>query len=100
MLHAHEVSTPAFGVDWKELVAIEPELAKLYEEVCSLKDPGGRSFCAEAVWHRQLKARLTWLVGFRAHGDDPRLRSMAAYDIAFETVYGALPPCRGCGCLE
>ena len=84
--------------DWVSLIEIEPRLAELYEEVRKLKDPGGGYFCAETIWHRRIKPQLVALVGFRAHA--PRLRSMAAYDLAFEKLYGAMPPCRGCACLS
>jgi hypothetical protein len=29
---------------------------------------------------------------------DPRLRTSEAYDVAYETIYNALPDCRNCGC--
>lgn len=91
---------PVFNLDWDEMVAIEPGLGALYREVRSLKDPGGSCFCAEMLWHRRYKARLAWLVGFRTHSDDMRLRTMAAYDVAFEKIYGAMPACRGCACVS
>lgn len=101
MLQVREHSkTSAFDLDWEELAAIEPGLVALHDEVRRLKDPGGPCFCVETLWHRRYKARLAWLVGFRTHNDDPRLRTMAAYDVAFEKIYNAMPACRGCACMS
>jgi hypothetical protein len=98
MLHVHKLTTRrAEHWDWPDLIAAEPRLERLYTDVCRLRDPGGLCFCAEAIWHRQMKARLTHLVGFQA--SDPELRSMGAYDVAFEKIYGAMPACRGCACV-
>jgi hypothetical protein len=85
------------NAEWEDLVAIEPGLGRLYADVRRIRDPGIGCFCVEALWQRQLKARLAFLVGFRAR--NTRLRSMAAYDVAFEKIYNAMPPCRGCACF-
>jgi hypothetical protein len=37
------------------------------------------------------------LVGFEA--DNPVLRTMGAYDAAYDKLYGALPDCRNCICM-
>ncbi len=39
------------------------------------------------------------LVGWSAAKEDPVLRSGAAYDAAYETLYALLPDCRNCLCL-
>jgi hypothetical protein len=92
-----DTEMPETDLTWRKIAAIEPRLSDLYDSVRRIKDPGGACFCAESLWHRRLKWQLQSLVGFRAH--EPRLRSMAAYDIAFEKIYHALPPCRGCACM-
>jgi len=81
---------------WTDLVAIEPELARLHAEIEGTVDPGGRAFSAEALWHTEFKPKLMWLVGFRAQNH--RLRNRMAYEVALERLYSALPPCRGCAC--
>jgi hypothetical protein len=46
-----------------------------------------------------LKARLTKLVGWEATRPGGVRRSSAAYDVAYDTIYEALPDCRGrCAC--
>ncbi len=88
---------------WDELIAIEPGLAALLAEV--RRERPGRRYCANARWfghapHRGegFKPRMERLVGWRAEGGDPRLRTAAAYDAAYRTLYDALPGCRGCAC--
>src|SRR5262249_3031935 len=87
---------------WQYRIKIEPGLALLHEHVRSIKDSGGHSFCANAVWygyggHQSLKEWMMRLVGFEAQ--NPRLRTMRAYDLAYETLYRALPDCRNCLCF-
>jgi hypothetical protein len=88
---------------WEELMAREPRLGHLLTVLSAVKDPGGRSFCANAIWAGSagfpgFKRHLTALVGWGAEQDDPLLRSEAAYEVAYSRLYGALPPCRHCGC--
>ena len=59
-----------------------------------------RVFCANAVWYGYagfepgIRSRLCELVGTCAEkGGD--LRPSEAYDLAYETLYEALPDCRG-----
>jgi hypothetical protein len=81
---------------WTDLVAIEPGLAVLLEDIAGTADPGGKAFCAETLWHNEFKPRLMWLAGFRAR--NYRLRSRMAYDVALDRLHSALPECRGCAC--
>lgn len=92
---------------WAELLALEPELAVLHRELSAIKDDGrGDYFCANEVWygygsrHRPgYKTRLCELVGWCAPRHVlPELRTMAAYDLAYDTLYNLLPACRNCGC--
>jgi hypothetical protein len=74
-----------------ELASLEPQLGALLREASRI-DVDSDTFCANAVWYRRFKPRLLLLVGWEA--ESPRLRSSEAYDIAYETLYEALPDCR------
>jgi hypothetical protein len=89
-------------ITWKQIIEIEPRLAKLYTEACAVKDRGGNSFCANNVWYGYgnnigFKGRVYHLVGFAAKDD--RIKTMEAYDVAYEKIYEALPNCRNCSCV-
>jgi hypothetical protein len=84
---------------WEEMVVVEPRLARLLSDIQAIKDPGGpKGFCANYHWVTNLKPTFVRLVGFQARGEDARLRTMEAYDLAYQTLYAALPDCRDCGC--
>lgn len=87
------------AVKFSELATIEPRLAELLKEARAVKDPGGRSFCANHVWYKRggFKDRLIKLVGWYAN--DPRLKTSEAYDVAYRKIYDVLPACRNCNCL-
>lgn len=62
------------------------------------------NFCANAVWygyhgHKGIKSRLVRLVGWEAQKSDSVLHSCVAYDVAYETIYDALPDCKHGGCF-
>ncbi len=86
---------PAFD----ELAALEPRLAALLAEAQGYHATRPRGFCANAVFygypgHRPgLKRRLSELVG---HVSDREgvLGTSDAYDVAYHTVYQALPDCK------
>jgi hypothetical protein len=89
---------------WEELVDLEPRLLALVRS--ALETDGSRpDFCANARWYgyggqRGLKPRLLMLVGHDAAPfAPPLLRTRAAYDVAYHTVYEALPNCKRCGCF-
>ncbi len=79
------------------LCQAEPRLRVLYREAQALHktaEPG--TFCANAVWYGYdgkpgLQERLALLVGWDARIS--RLRNERAYDIAYDTIYDALPDC-------
>ncbi|WP_162490072.1 hypothetical protein [Neomoorella thermoacetica] len=77
---------------FKELCKIEPELWELYQEAKSYKPTP--DFCANWVWYCRggLKERLLPLVGWLA--SNPALRTSEAYDLAYHTIYNALPDCQ------
>lgn len=91
---------------WAQLVALEPRLQALLDEAKSV-DGSDEHFCANRVWYGNarnrngIKERLCRLVGWdvRRHGGSALLSSEAAYDVAYETIYDALPGCRECGCF-
>ena len=90
---------------WAVMVRIEPRLRRLLREIKRIRDDRqSEYFCRNAVWYGWhpfnndgFKGEMHALVGFRAAR--PELRSSACYDIAYQALYHALPPCRGpCGC--
>jgi hypothetical protein len=90
-------------LDWRDLARREPRLMDLLERVQAVRDPGGAEFCANAIWFGFIgwsgyKPRIGRLVGWTAEQDDPLLRSAAAYELAYTTLYRVLPPCRNCRC--
>ena len=82
---------------WEVLVEIEPFLEGLREQARAVADEGGDHFCANTVWYNELKPQLVDLVGFEA--SKKQLRSMGAYDLAYDVVYNELPSCRNCACM-
>jgi hypothetical protein len=85
--------------EWEELILAEPRLDDLFRAAKHYRVPTAGVFCAEILWHARFKPQLTFLVGFRCRSEDPVMRTMQAYDVAFAKIYEALPACRGCACL-
>ena len=90
---------------WQDLCEIEPRLQDLLSEVKRIKDDKNEPyFCANEFWYGyhgrpSIKAKMSALVGWTAPGQDPRLKTTQAYDVALQTLYNALPNCRDCNCL-
>jgi hypothetical protein len=93
---------------WSHLTRLEPRLRKLLAEARAVRDDfTTAAFCGNAPWYgldgwrgRGFKRRLALLVGWLRPDGHPVLSGSAAYDVAYRTVYEALPDCRGaCGCL-
>jgi len=90
---------------WEDLVRREPRLEALRTVAGAVTSEGDPHFCANATWfgwpgaEPGLKPRLLRLVGWLAESDDPVLRTAAAYDRAYHTIYEELPACERCGCL-
>ena len=84
-----------------ELCKLEPALEQLRLDALRERDlkPKRGYYCATDVWVRQLKPRLSQLVGWYARHPGPIVRSSEAYDVAYDAVYALLPNCRGCGCI-
>ena len=97
----HEANT----LTWQQLVTAEPRLGSLLLEIKAVRDDKTRpSFCANAHWYGYhgspgFKPRLYRLVGFGALSAPGHLRTMDAYDLAYETLFEALPNCRNCNCM-
>jgi hypothetical protein len=95
-------------VTWQRLVELEPRLADLYNRARAVRDDKHHSsFCANRVWYGRdnqeggLRGQLFKLVGHEvSRHADPRLRTSAAYDVAYHAIYHALPDCRNCGCFN
>jgi hypothetical protein len=88
------------GPTFAALAELEPRLLELLAEARAHHGSRDPDFCANAFWygypgHRPgLKGRLCRLVGCTAEkGGD--LRTPAAYDVAYHTIYWALPDCCG-----
>ena len=89
---------------WEWVVRIEPRLARLLADIQQIRDDGqGEYFCRNEVWYGWgvrgggYKREMYALVGLWAA--DPLVATSHAYDVAYRTLYNALPPCRGpCGC--
>lgn len=93
---------------WQKLVELEPRLQALLNEARSAAD-GKYCFCASDKWYGTdgprsgLKHRVMQLVGFERKPPstlmpEVLLQSHTAYDVAYQTIYGALPDCRNAGC--
>jgi hypothetical protein len=85
-------------ITWDLLTELEPRLLQLYREAKAIKATG-RHFCANRVWYSQFKPELIYLVGWYARGQDPRIGTDEAYDLATRKIYNALPPCKDCACI-
>ncbi len=95
--HRHDgEQTTAAGKGWSELFRHEPRLVSLLAETGAVE--GGPGFCANAVWYGDedhgLRGRVSALVGWDVEDDDSVLGTRGAYDLAYDTVYDALPCCR------
>lgn len=88
MRHSTEV------LSWKELVGLEPGLGEMLADIQQIRSRR-RCFCGDAIWYQLFKPRLRTLVGYEAHTSVRHLRTKEAYDVAYRTLYEAIPECRG-----
>jgi hypothetical protein len=86
-------------LNWNLLVKLEPRLGQLHLDCrfADKREPGG--FDRDLAWNGTpdapgLKQRLEHLVGAQAEGQDPRIQSNEAYQIASTECFGVLPPNR------
>lgn len=92
------------ALSWDGLVDADYRLGVLLDLIEDLK-PGDGHFCANEAWYGTtdpdagIRARMDALVGWNREESTPDLlQSREAYDLAYDTLYDALPNCRGCGC--
>ena len=88
---------------WDDLADREPRLVALRREVERETARGRPHYCANAAWYgtqggTDYRHHVTNLVGWESRRPDPVLRSRAAYDVVYRTLYALLPGCRDCGC--
>ena len=74
---------------WEQLVAAEPRLASLLEEVRAARPDDGDEYELEGVWG-QFKDRIAGLVGWHRRQGEPLLQSEAAYRTAYNKLLNAL----------
>lgn len=76
-----------------ELIEREPRLAELRRRVQA--EPGGRGYCANEAWYgpKGYRREVISLVGNISDSDDAAMRTAAAYDTAYQTLYHMLPDC-------
>jgi hypothetical protein len=108
--HAPKVAPPAASAEpptWDMLSRAEPRLEELLARAYDAHEthPTGR-FCANDWWfgYREwpgVEKTFQRLVGWRRRDDDvpEYLKTSDAYDLAFRTIYDALPDCRDCACI-
>ena len=77
------------GLTWEQLVAAEPRLASLLEEVRAARPDDGDEFELEGVWG-QFKDRIAGLVGWHRRQREPLLPSNGAYRTAYNKLLNAL----------
>ncbi len=88
-----------------ELCKLDPKLTELAAEATRARANPGAPFCANSVWfgydgYRGIKRRLVQLVGWMRHDEKPELKTIDAYNVAYDAIYGLLPECEGgCSCL-
>lgn len=83
---------------WRDLAREEPRLTQLRKQARQVAGDNPH-FCANGVWYREIKPQLIRLVGWGRKGHS-LLGTMAAYDLAYQTIYDELPDCRDCGCFR
>jgi hypothetical protein len=85
---------------WADLAELEPRLQPMLNEIQSIKDDGqSRRFCADEIWVSEFKPELCRIIGFGRRPAHPILSTAFAYEIAFDKLRDAFPPCRNCACL-
>jgi hypothetical protein len=74
---------------WEHLVAVEPKLASLLEEVRAARPDDGDEFELEGVWG-QFNDRIAGLVGWHRRQGEPLLQTQTAYRTAYKKLLNAL----------
>jgi hypothetical protein len=74
---------------WEKLVAAEPSLASLLEEVRAARPDDGDEYELEGIWG-QFENRIAGSVGWHRRQGESLLQAEAAYRIAYYTLLNAL----------
>jgi hypothetical protein len=91
----YSITTPKLTFD--QLAVLEPRLNELLERA-----DNHTGNCANAAWYGPdgLRKAMSKLVGHLRSFGPSELQTSAAYDVAYRTLYKALPDCEGCNCLS
>ena len=85
---------------WADFTRLEPRLSGMLAEIRTITDDGeSRCFCSDQIWSERFKPELCRLIGFHRKPGHRVLSTAFAYEIAFDKLRGAFPPCRNCCCL-
>ncbi len=90
------MSNATKALTWSRLIDIEPQLLVLYNAAKAV-DGSAEHFCANRIWYDRFRNQLYPLVGWEC--GNPEIATPEAWDLAYSTIYEALPPCRDCLCL-
>ena len=86
------------SLTFEKILEMEPEVRRLYNVAKMIGDnKKNRTFCASVVWYQLFEPVLVELVGWERKAKDI-LATSVAYDLAYKSIYKALPNCRGCLC--
>jgi len=77
---------------FKEICEIEPLICAMYLEAKAYQKTAEENFCANNIWYGKMKMRFVELVGWSARRKE--LRNCIDYDVAYDTIYEALPDCK------
>lgn len=95
-----EAAERRLGMTFEDLCQREPQLKALLDEARAVSSKGDPKFCANRVWYgyrdyrKGFKHRMSQLVGTHRRPEHPMLSTSEAYDLAYRTLYDALPGCR------
>jgi hypothetical protein len=86
-----------------DYVQMDPRIGELLREAQRADHGDAERFCRFNAWYAPggFRSQVVHLVGYMREGQDCPLplQSSQAYDVVYERILGALPPCRGrCGC--
>ena len=77
------------GLTWEQLVAAEPRLVSLLEDVKAARPDDGDEYEVDGVWG-QLKDRIAGLVGWHRRQGELLLQTDGAYRTAYNKLLNAL----------
>jgi hypothetical protein len=77
---------------FEDYVAMDPRLGELLKEAQGMNRSKGSSFYANNVWYRAggLRSKVKELVGYSRPQGPHELRTSAAYEACYRTIYRAL----------